>query len=112
MSDSVVKKKELINLLRQGKIEEFNQKRPKGKTDLRGADLDGADLRGADLYKADLRGAYLSGADFSRADLSWANLQRAKLRGANLCGANFYGVLGLSDDQKQLIINQLKASWE
>ena len=97
---------ELVTLLKEGKIEEFNRVRPEGEIDLQGAHLQGARLRGADLRGADLRGANLRGANLQRADLRWTKLQGADLRGANL-----YGVIGLSEDLKALIIINLKNSW-
>lgn len=77
----------LVDLLAQGKIEEFNKRRPvRGKLELFAADLSGADLRGADLSKADLE----------KADLSSCNLSGVNLVGANLCGVDLTGA-DLSD---------------
>ena len=101
------------------------------RADLNGADLNGAflsraDLRGAKLNDADLRGAKLSAADLSAADLSTADLKGANLRGADLRIANLKGVdlrdanlrrvnvtntpfvtvIGLSDEQKQDLIER------
>ena len=82
-------KEELIALLKNGKIEEFNRVRPEGKIDLRWADLIRADLTGADLTGADLHGACLMGACLTRANLTRANLSWAILSEANLTGAIF-----------------------
>ena len=99
-------KDELVQLLREGQIADFNRIRPKGKIDLsdanlHGAILVGADLSVADLFRADLSGADLSGANLSkailfaanllRANLSKANLVRADLSGTNLSKANLLG---------------------
>ncbi|HCX45262.1 TPA: hypothetical protein DGT35_01525, partial [Patescibacteria group bacterium] len=55
---------------------------------------------------ADLRGADLWGAD-----LTEANLTRADLTGANLFKV-IWGVKGLSEEQRRLIMEGLQASWE
>lgn len=69
----------LEELLSQGKISEFNKRRPvRGKLELFAADLSGCDLRGADLTKANLE----------KADLSDCNLSGVNLAGANLCGVD------------------------
>ncbi len=91
-------KEELIALLSNGKIEEFNRVRPEGKIDLRGAFLRLVDLRGANLIGADLWEADFVGTDLRRVDLTevslqgvnliGADLREAILRGANLIGAN------------------------
>ena len=92
---------ELKTLLKEGKIQEFNRVRPEGKIyfsriDLRGADLTGANLTRANLTEANLLSAILPGADLTK---------------ANLYGANLWSVCGLSKEQQQLIINNLKKSW-
>ena len=112
---------ELKTLLKEGKIQEFNRVRPEGKIyfsgiDLSGADLTGANLRGAnlaetDLTRANLRGADLRGANLTKANLLSAILPGADLTKANLYGANLWSVCGLSKEQQQLIINNLKKSW-
>lgn len=77
----------LEELLNQGKISEFNKRRPvRGKLELFAADLSGCDLRGADLSKANLE----------KADLSNCNLSGVNLAGANLCGVDLTGA-NLSD---------------
>ena len=92
----------LVELLQQGKIEEFNEKRPmRGKLDLFAADLSGASLAGANLANADLEKADLSGAD-----LSGANLMDARLTGADLTGANLTGIMGLKSRWKEAYLGQ------
>ncbi|MEB3282679.1 MAG: pentapeptide repeat-containing protein [Lyngbya sp.] len=79
--------------LKQG-VEMWNQWRernPELKPDLRGVDLSGADLSGANLWMADLWSADLWGADLRSTDLSDTNLWRADLRGANLRNADLSG---------------------
>jgi len=78
----------LEELLKQGKVTEFNKQRPvRGKLDLFAADLAGADLRGADLSKANLEKADLSGANLSGVNLAGANLSGADLSDADLTEA-------------------------
>ena len=87
---------EHVSLLKHS-IEYWNQWRersPDIKPDLRGADLRGvyltrANLCGAYLSGADLRGAYLSGVDLRQAYLSGGKLQRVNLTQAQLVAANF-----------------------
>lgn len=118
---AVPTKEELLALLRAGKVKEFNQVRPYPKVDLSWANLQEADLSGANFSRANFSVADLSGANFSVADLSGAkllraNLQEVDLSGANLSGANFWGAnlwgcRGLSEEQRELILDQLKKSW-
>ncbi|MCL1469500.1 pentapeptide repeat-containing protein [Argonema antarcticum] len=66
------------------------------EADLRSCDLSGANLMGATLRFCDLRGAnlsqaYLSNADFSEANLCEANLSEAYLFEANLSRVNLNG---------------------
>ncbi|MFT4977952.1 MAG: hypothetical protein ACI8S6_003860 [Myxococcota bacterium] len=78
----------LEELLKQGKIAEFNKARPlRGKLELFAADLSGVDLRGADLSKANLEKADLSGVNLSGVNLAGANLSGVDLTDANLVEA-------------------------
>jgi uncharacterized protein YjbI with pentapeptide repeats len=76
-------KEELISLLKEGRISEFNKIRPDSTVD-----LSGANLSRAGLSKANLIRAYLIGADLSVADLEGADLRRAVMFNANLSGTN------------------------
>ena len=72
---------ELIKLLQDGKVDEFNQFRienPYLKIDLSYADLSGTNLEGADLYEARLEYADLRDANLSGASLTGSNLYAAK----------------------------------
>jgi len=60
--------------------------------DLRGVDLSGLQIDGIHLVGAYLQGANLSGADLSRASLESANLDYANLSGTNLKDASLYGI--------------------
>jgi uncharacterized protein YjbI with pentapeptide repeats len=106
------KSSHLIQLLRKGKINEFNELRKKDNysrldfynVDLSGLSLPHADLRKSNLISANLResklqhatfeettllGAHLERADFSKADVSKADLVEADLEGTNLERADF-----------------------
>ena len=84
-----VTNEQLIELLRGGRIADFNKLCEKIELpDLTGANLSRADLTEANLTGANLSRAYLTGANLSRADLTGANLSRAYLTGAYLTGAN------------------------
>lgn len=75
----------LLQMLLDGRIEEFNGRRGQRVTldffaaDLAGLKLAGVDLSGANLEKADLSGADLTGAVLARANLSGADLTGATL---------------------------------
>lgn len=71
----------LINLLREGRITDFNETRPT-KLDFFGADLAELDLSGVDFAQASL----------AKADLSGAKLLGARLDGVNLDGADLSSV--------------------
>ena len=65
MSDNNTEKKvDLYELLKQGKVEEFNRYREENPSER--VDLNGADLTRANLNEADLRGANLSGSGDTR----------------------------------------------
>ena len=78
----------LIDLLLNGKVEEFNQTRGhRAPLDLYAADLSnlplgGVDLSGANLQKADLSGSDLTDAVLAKSDLSGADLTGTILKGA------------------------------
>lgn len=66
---------------------EWRQRHPDLKPDLRQALLVHAKLSGANLCGADLEGAQLKGADLREADIESARLHKANLRRAQLNGA-------------------------
>ncbi len=78
-----------ITLLREDKIDEFNQLAGEKPVDLENADLRMVDLRRANLAKANLRGAYLRNADLRGVDLSDADLAGASLHDARISGCLF-----------------------
>jgi len=77
--------KELIALLKAGKVQEFNQFRADNPNFI-------PDLRGIDLYVGRAsKHAKLKGINFKNALLQDSNLQGAKLQGSNLQGSNLQG---------------------
>jgi uncharacterized protein YjbI with pentapeptide repeats len=85
----LIKESELIRLLREERVEEFNERTQHGPIDLSNADLRMVDLRGANLSKANLRGAYLKNADLRGLDLTNADLYGASLHDARIGGCFF-----------------------
>ena len=76
--------KKLIELLKAGKVDEFNQFRKENPDFI-------PDLRGIVLFERHAKTARLKGINFEGALLQGANLQSAKLQGSNLQGANLQG---------------------
>ena len=82
---------------------DWRDKNPNTKPDLRAAQLREANLGGYNLAGVDLRGANLMGANFAEADLRGADLSFADLRFAEfpdtlLIGASFRESQGVSDE--------------
>ena len=113
---------ELIALLMDENVQEFNRQRPEEEIDLSGADLEGLDLSGVDLSGANLRemslcDTNLSGASLKEADLFGVDLFDSTLEGVDfrdvdtLFSSNLWGARGLSEEQKLVILDQLKKSW-
>lgn len=80
----------LYQLLRHGKIEEFNTLKQAGEAvKLRGMDLRGLDLRRLDASGLDFAGAYFRQADLRGVDFSSANMEGASIHAAKISGAYF-----------------------
>jgi uncharacterized protein YjbI with pentapeptide repeats len=79
----------LVRLLREEKVDDFNEHVKSSPPQLDPADLRMVDLRRADLVKANLRGAYLRNADLRGVDLSDADLSGASLHDARISGCLF-----------------------
>jgi uncharacterized protein YjbI with pentapeptide repeats len=87
----------LLQLLKEGKIDEFNEFRRKNNysrldlynVDLGGRDLSHADLGNADLNLANLREAKLQHTIFVETSLMGAQLSKADLSGAKLAKSRF-----------------------
>jgi uncharacterized protein YjbI with pentapeptide repeats len=78
----------LYQMLRDGKIKEFNQARDQGQTpdlshcDFRGLRLRGMNARGLDMSGCYLRQADIRGIDFRETRLAGASIHSAKIAGA------------------------------
>ena len=83
-----IKKDAMYQLLRDGKIKEFNYHRAKGKVpdlvncDFRSIDLQGLEVDGLDFTGCYFRHSDLRGIDFSKSILDGASLHDAKVSGA------------------------------
>lgn len=83
-----IKKDAMYQLLRDGKIKEFNHYRDKGKEpDLTNCDFRAIDLQGMNADGLDMSGCYfrladLRGIDFSNTKLEGASIHDAKISGA------------------------------
>jgi stage V sporulation protein K len=80
---------DLVALLREGRIEEFNTLRPLGRIDLTGISLANLNLSRVNLEDAILTRVDLSGAVLENALFNRAVLDRADLSGAALTNAQF-----------------------
>jgi uncharacterized protein YjbI with pentapeptide repeats len=90
MSKPEIKDNPLFQLLRHGKIAEFNAQREDGAAlDLRNTDLRGVDLRGLNARGLDLADCYLRQADLRGIDFSATNLEGASISGAKISGTYF-----------------------
>ncbi len=136
MNRIISNRDELIALLREGKIEEFNQCRSNvppeiwgmgfTEPDLSGVDLHGLDLAGVDFTSANLSDANLSESKFVQAKFGHAKLHRTNFENADLrqakfdlarfdgtlfAGANFWGAEDLADSVRQTFLKHLQDSW-
>ena len=77
----------LYQLLREGKIEEFNARKQAGEAcHLKGYDFSSMDLRGINAHGLDLSDCYfrmadLRGIDFRQTEIAGATINRAKISG-------------------------------
>ncbi len=85
-----IKDDPMYQLLRQGKIKEFNRLRAEGREcDLTYADLRGLDLRGMDARGLDFSGSYFRQSDLRGIDFTKSNLEGASINGCKVSGAYF-----------------------
>lgn len=90
MRSPEIKDNPMYQLLREEKIEEFNQRLENGEIcDLRHADLRGLDLRGLQARSLNMSGCYLRQADLRGIDFSATNLEQASISGAKISGTYF-----------------------
>lgn len=99
-----IKKDAMYQLLRDGKIKEFNHYRAKGKeSNLVNCDFRSIDLQGLDASELDLTGCYFRHADLRGIDLSNAKMDGASLHDAKVSGVYFPSVFS-SDELTMSII--------
>lgn len=80
----------MYNLLRERRINDFNNLRERGEL---GNNLSGLDFRGFDLRGMDASGLDFSNCHLKQADLRGINFSRTNLAGASLYGAKISGCL-------------------
>ncbi|MCP3852823.1 MAG: pentapeptide repeat-containing protein [Gammaproteobacteria bacterium] len=80
----------MYQLLREGKIDEFNAKKKAGEPcDLKLCDFRSLDLRGLDAGGLDFSGAYFRLTDLRGIDFRTSSLDGASINGAKISGAYF-----------------------
>ncbi|MFN2338744.1 MAG: pentapeptide repeat-containing protein [Gammaproteobacteria bacterium] len=79
----------LYQLLRDGKVKEFNDQRAAGET----PDFSGLDFRGLDLRTLDAHGLDMSNGYFRQADLRGVDFSTTRLEGASINAAKISGTL-------------------
>ena len=79
----------LYQLLRDGKVKEFNDQRAAGET----PDFSGLDFRGLDLRTLDARGLDMSNGYFRQSDLRGVDFSETRLEGASINAAKVSGTL-------------------
>ena len=83
-----IKQDDMYQLLRDEKVDEFNDRRAHGETiDLRNCDFRGLDLRGLNAQGIDFTGSY-----FRQSDLRGINFAQSVLRECSINGAKISGV--------------------
>lgn len=81
---------EFYQLLQQGEVEQFNERRRAGETcNLRTCDLRSLDLRKLEAEGLDMRDCYLRQADLRGVDFSRTNLEGSSINGAKIAGTYF-----------------------
>jgi uncharacterized protein YjbI with pentapeptide repeats len=104
MQNPEVKQNPMYQLLKEGRIEEFNRRRSGGEAcDLRSADLRGTDLRGLDARDLDLTNAYLRHADLRGIDMTHTNLEGASINSAKISGTFFPASLSAEEITLSLV---------
>jgi len=80
----------MYQLLREGKIDEFNEKKKEGEVcDLQSCDFRLLDLRGLNAFGLDFRDAYFRQSDLKGIDFRGSLLDGATINGAKISGAYF-----------------------
>lgn len=104
MQNPEVKQDPMYELLKEGRVDEFNRRRAAGEScDLRSADLRGSDLRGLEARDLDLANAYLRHADLRGIDLTHTNLEGASINSAKISGTYFPAALSAEEITLSLV---------
>lgn len=99
-----IKPDPMYQLLRDGRIEEFNQRKAAGEScDLTYCDFRNLDLRGLDTKGLDMRHGYFHQTDLRGLDLSETNLEGASINGARISGVFFPEALTAEEINLSLI---------
>jgi uncharacterized protein YjbI with pentapeptide repeats len=99
-----IKHDTMNDLLREGKIEEFNQRKRDGEqVDLTNCDFRSLDLRGIDASGLNFSGSYFRQADLRGVDFSNSNLEGASLHSAHISGAYFPDQLSAAEITMSLL---------
>ena len=81
---------EMYQLLREERVEEFNQRRAKGEhCDLTHCDFRGLDLRGLNAKGLDFTGSYFRQTDLRGINFHESCLEECSLNGAKISGVYF-----------------------
>ncbi len=90
MSTPEIRQDHMYQLLREGRIQDFNDNKVLGKSiELQGTDLRGLDLRGLDADGIDFSGCYFRQADLRGIDFSRCKMDGASINGAKISGCRF-----------------------
>ena len=85
-----IKKDPLYQLLREGKVVDFNFRKTQGQTcDLSWCDFRVLDLRGLEAQGLDFSNAYFRQTDLRGIDFSTCKMEGASINGAKISGAYF-----------------------
>lgn len=90
MSAPIISDDPMYQLLREGKIEEFNVKKQAGEyCNLKSCDFRSLDLKGLDAVGLDFRSAYFRMADLRGIDFRGSLLDGASINAAKISGTYF-----------------------
>lgn len=103
MAAPQIKDNEMYRLLREGKVEEFNQRKEAGENcDLSGADFRSVSLVGLNADGLDMSNSYFRMSNLRGTDLRQANLEGASIHGAQISGAYFPAALDATEIELSL----------
>jgi len=90
MAAPQIKDNEMYRLLREGNIDDFNQRKAAGEDcDLSAADFRSVSLVGLNADGLDLSDSYFRMSNLRGVDLRQANMEGASIHGAQISGAYF-----------------------